>query len=72
MKYWTKDRVENGTGIEGLLLKDGMMNRILSLSKTDDNHIYIIEECDGYYGIEMSKKNAIKAFEEAIKWIKEN
>lgn len=67
MEYWKKGYVENGTGSKGILLKKN--DRILSLSKTQENEVQIIEECDGYFGLYLKKKDAIKLFEEAIEWI---
>lgn len=67
---WKSGLTANETGREGILLIDGEMNRTLSLSKTDEGEILFLEECDGYFGVAMSKEDAVAALEEAIAWIK--
>lgn len=68
---WATGNTANGFGDEGILLIDGEGNRTLSLRKTEEGQISFLEECDGYFGVAMSKEQAIAALEEAIAWIKE-
>jgi len=69
MKYWKIGVTEAGYGNDGLILLDGNMDRIVSLSKTENGDISFVEECDGFFKVSLSKTGAKAALKEAIKWV---
>lgn len=68
MKYFKEGKNETGYGDEAIRLE----HNIFSVSVTNENKVKIMEECDGYYGKEFTKEDAIAMLEEAIGWIKAN
>lgn len=68
MKHWKLGKIDRGYGPGiGTLLGD----RVLSISKTPEGNIRFLEECDGYFSVELSREAAIEALNEAIEYIKE-
>lgn len=70
MEYWNKQRVENGYGEMGIVLKGGN-GRILSALKTDKG-ICFMEECDGCFSQTFTKDQALALIEELKQWIENN
>lgn len=67
MKYWREGKTENGYGDKGFLLKsDGEFDNIISITKTANGMILLLEECHGHFGIKLTQEQAIEAFQEAI------
>lgn len=68
MKHWSIGRTENGHGEVGIILTKKDDDRVLSIRKEGENIIFA-EECDGFFSIEMTKREAISALQEAIDFI---
>lgn len=62
MEMW----VERGGGI---LLRDGYEDRVVSIHPAGDGRVVVSEEYEGYYYVELSVEDAVRALREAIKWV---
>ena len=69
IKKWRTGKSEKGYGDPGILLLDGDMDRVLSVTKQDDGQIQFMEECDGYFRLKCSKEDALAVVEELKAWI---
>lgn len=63
MKYWTKKR--HGK----ISLNDNEGLRTLAIKMMYKGTVLFREECDGYFGAEMSREEAVSALREAIEYI---
>jgi hypothetical protein len=54
-----------------LILLDGEMDQVVSLTQEEDGTITFREECDNYFFVTMPKEEAKKALIEALAWLDE-
>ena len=69
LKKWKKGASENGYGEPGIILIDGDMDRVLSVTKQEDGQIQFMEECDGCFRLKCSKEDALAVVDELRAWI---
>ena len=67
MKYWHKSRCNP----KKLILEDGYLDRVLSVTVMPDGDIRFREECDEYYSLEVSKVAALALIDELRRWIED-
>lgn len=82
MKHWEFGGTLNNTSVAGLSLKRsddkvvatdtmiGEPDRIISICVDSDGMVAFIEQCDGVFGVKMSRDIAVEVLQEAIEWIK--
>jgi hypothetical protein len=68
---WEIVRSGIGHAESALILLDGEMNNVVSLTKEQDGQITFREECAGYFKATMPKDDAKRALLEALSWLDE-
>jgi len=74
LKYW---REVSGTTTGKEILISSNTNKydiregIIEIKKLDTGLVRIRENCDQYYGMEVTKQEAIELLQEAITWLEE-
>ena len=68
MEGWTLMHIDDidVNSTQGLVL-----GRVLSISFTEEGLVMFREQCDEWFDETMTKEEAVKLLEDAIKWIKE-
>ena len=66
---WKTGKSENGYGEDGIVLLDGDLDRVLSVTKQEGGQIQFMEECDGHFRLTCGKEDALRVVDELRSWI---
>lgn len=69
LKHWITGNTQLGHGPAGLILKDGYMNKVLSVRIFNDGDVQFVEECDGCFGSIKTSEDALETIDELRSWL---